>query len=71
MIPSPYITNEEIIAKDLQEVDALVAGIAPALRKIVEIVHKHSVKNFAVYIKNVKGLKGKQINFVMVEEEGV
>lgn len=71
MIPSPYLTNEEIIAKDLKEVDFLVATIAPSLRRIVSIVHKHGVKNFAVYIKDVKGLKNKQFNFVMVEEDAL
>lgn len=68
MIPSPYVTDKELRERDLKEVDVLVARIAPSLRRIVAIVKKNDVVNFAIYVKE----DGKKtINFVMVEEDGL
>lgn len=65
MLESPFITKEEIIAKELSEVDKLVAFISPSLRKIVTVVKRNNVPNFAIFIKDGK----KTFHFVMVEVE--
>lgn len=68
MIPSPYVTDKELRERDLKKVDALVALIAPSLRRIITIVKKNEVANFAIFVKE----EGKKtINFVMVEEDAI
>lgn len=65
MLTSPYITKEEIIEKELKEVDGLVARISTTLKRIVTIVKRNNVPNFAIYLKDGT----KTFHFVMVEVE--
>jgi len=68
MIPSPYFSDKELAEKDLQEVNFLVASIAPSLKKIVTLVKRNKIGSFAIYVRE----QGKKtINFVMVEEDGL
>lgn len=65
MLASPYISKEEIIEKELAEMDRLVARLSPSLKKIVTIVKRNNVPNFAIFVKDGT----KTFHFVMVEVE--